>query len=164
MDRGGEKKERLTIIVFSGDLDKVQAAFTIATGAASMDMDVTLFFTFWGLNVVRRTDVRTAGRGLLQKMMKIMNRGGPQRLPLSRFNMFGMGPRMMKKLMAQFKMPGIDEMIRLAKEMGVKLVACTVTMEVMGITKEEIIPDVDAFAGVTTYLADARGSAVNLFI
>lgn len=164
-DAGGEgAKDRITIILFSGDMDKVTAAFTLATGATTMGMEATLFFTFWGLNVIRRPDVQKGAKGFLQRMMKMMNRGGASRLPLSRFNMLGMGPRMMKMLMAQFKMPTTEEMIALAKEMGVKLIACTVTMGVMGIEKEEIIPEVDSFAGVTTYMASARGSSVNLFI
>jgi peroxiredoxin family protein len=161
---GDELEDGVTIVVFSGDMDKVQAAFNIATGAASMGMKATLFFTFWGLGVLKRNDVRGGGRGLLRKMMNIMNRGGSRHLPLSRFHMFGLGPWMMHKLMAGFKMPTTEEMIRLAKEMGVKLVACTVTMELMGVTKEMMIPEVDTYAGVVTYLSEAKKRRVNLFI
>lgn len=156
-------KQKLTLVVFSGDLDKVLAAFNISTGAASLGMDVTIFFTFWGLNAIRKAQTGTGG-GIMQKMLTWMNKGGADRLPLSRFHMFGMGTWMMKKLMGRYRMPLVKEMIEMAKSMGVKIIACTITMGVMGLRKEDLIPQIDEYAGVVTYLASAKESGINLFI
>jgi len=157
-------KKKVTIVVFSGELDRVLAAFNIATGAASMGMEVTLFFTFWGLNVLKKNDARNTAKGWMKKMLGAMNKGGTNRLPLSKFHMGGMGTWMMKKLMKQHHMPTVDEMIALGKQMGVKFVACTITMGMMGISKEMLRPEIDVYAGVVTYLAEAQESSVNLFI
>lgn len=157
-------KDKVTIVVFSGELDKILAAFNIAVGAASMGKDVTLFFTFWGLNVLKKNDAKNTATGLMKKMLGRLNRGGSKRLPLSNFHMGGMGTWMMKKLMKQHKMPTVDEMIALGKELGVKYFACTITMDIMGITKDALRPEIDSFVGVVTYLAEAQESSVNLFI
>ncbi|MDP1809304.1 MAG: DsrE/DsrF/DrsH-like family protein [Actinomycetota bacterium] len=157
-------KNKVTIIVFSGELDKVLAAFNIATGARSMGMDATLFFTFWGLNVLKKNDAGNTAKGWMKKMLGWMNKGGTDRLPLSKFHMHGMGTWMMKKLMREHKMPSVDEMMVLGKELGIKFVACTITMGIMGIEKEALRPEIDSFAGVVTYLAEAQESSVNLFI
>lgn len=159
-----QKKKKVTIVVFSGELDKVLAAFNIATGARSMGMDATLFFTFWGLNVLKKNDAKNTANGLMKKMLGRMNRGGTDRLPLSKFHMGGMGTWMMKKLMREHKMPSVEEMLTLGKELGIKFVACTITMGIMGIEKEALRPEIDSFAGVITYLSEAQESSVNLFI
>jgi peroxiredoxin family protein len=159
-----QTKNKITIVVFSGDLDRSLAAFNIATGAASMGMEVTLFFTFWGLNILKRNDARNTAKGAMKKMFGWMNKGGSERLPLSKFHMGGVGTSMMKTLMRRHRMPSVDEMIGLAKELGVKMVACTITMDIMGIDKESLRPEIDSYAGVVTYLADAKESSVNLFI
>lgn len=157
--------KKLTIIVFSGDLDRVLASFIIATGAASMGQQVTMFFTFWGLNVLRKEKVATKGKGLMRRMLGWMNKGGTNRLPLSKFHMYGAGTAMMKKLMKESKMPSVEEMLQLAKQMGVKIIACTVTMGVLGIDKQTLRDElIDGYAGVVTYLAEAQQSSVNLFI
>jgi peroxiredoxin family protein len=157
-------KNKITIVVFSGDLDRSLAAFNIATGAASMGMDVTLFFTFWGLNILKRNDARNTAKGLMKKMFGWMNKGGSDRLPLSKFHMGGLGTAMMKKLMTRHRMPSVEEMLVLSKELGVRLVACTITMDIMGIEKAALRPEIDSYAGVVTYLAEAKESSVNLFI
>jgi len=95
------EKEKMNIVVFSGDMDKVLAAFILATTCASMGMEVSMFFTFWGLNVLRKKKFRS-GKNILQKLMNFMNRGGADRLTLSKFNMLGMGPAMMKLMMKNF--------------------------------------------------------------
>ena len=97
-------------------------------------------------------------------MLNLMNRGGAKRLPLSKFHMLGLGKRMMKKLMKDVNSPQVEELIVLAREFGVKFIACTTTMGMMGISKDAFIPEVDSFAGVATYLAHARESKINLFI
>ncbi|MFQ6041237.1 MAG: DsrE/DsrF/DrsH-like family protein [Candidatus Poribacteria bacterium] len=157
----GNKK--ITIIIFSGELDKALAAFNIATGAATMGMDVTMFFTFWGLNIIRK-DQKPKSKGVLKKLLSLMNKGGTKHLPLSRFHMLGIGQKMMRKLMKDSKIPSVDEMIVVAKELSVKFVACTTTMGLMDITKETLIEEVDAFAGVATYIDEAKDGQINLFI
>ena len=157
-------KEKMTIIVCSGEMDKALAAFNLAVGGASSGMEVTMFFTFWGLNVIKRNEGSIKSKGIMRKMLNFMNRGGAKRLPLSRFHMFGMGKWMMKKLMRDINFPQVDELITLAKELDVKFVACTTTMGMMGIPRDVFITEVDTFAGVATYLAYARESKINLFI
>mgnify|MGYP000004234833 CR=1 FL=1 len=158
------EKEKVTIVVFSGDLDKALASFNIATTAAGMGMDVTMFFTFWGLNVIKKNEGRLKSKGLMRKMLNWMNRGGSKRLGLSKFHMFGLGTWMMKKLMGEVRMPSLEDMIATAKRLGVKFVACTTTMGVMGLGEDAFIPEVDSFAGAATFLGEARKGTVNLFI
>lgn len=157
-------KEKVTIILFSGDMDKALAAFNIAIGAASMNMDVTIFFTFWGLNAIKKNEGALKSQGILRKMLNFMNRGGSKRLPLSRLNMAGMGPWMMGKLMKGVKFPAVGEMVSMAHEMGVKFAACTTSMGMMGLSKDAFIPMIDSYCGVASYLMEARESRVNLFI
>ena len=156
--------DKATIIVFSGELDKALAAFNIAIGAASMGMEVSMFFTFWGLNVIKKNEGAISSRGVMRKMLNRMNRGGAKRLPLSKFHMLGLGKWMMGKLMQDIKFPKLEELMRLAKGSGVKFIACTTSMGIMGVSKDAFIPEVDSFAGVASYLADAKEAKVNLFI
>jgi peroxiredoxin family protein len=158
------EKEKVTIVVFSGELDKALASFNIATTAASMGMDVTMFFTFWGLNVIKKNQGRLKSKGLMRKMLNWMNRGGSQRLPLSKFHMFGLGTWMMKKLMGEERMPSLEDSIAMAKRLGVKFVACTTSIGTMGLGEDAFIPEVDSFAGAATFLGEARKGTVNLFI
>jgi peroxiredoxin family protein len=157
-------QNKMTLIVFSGELDKVLAAFNLATGAAAMGMEVTMFFTFWGLNVLKKNEAKNTASGWMKKMLGAMNKGGTKRLPLSKFHMGGLGTWMMKKLMREHKMPTVDEMLALAKELKVKLVACTITMGIMGIDKSALRPEIDQFAGVVTYLSESKQGMINLFI
>ncbi len=158
------KPEKVTLVVLSGDMDRVMAALIIATGAAAMGMQVTMFFTFWGLNVIRRKGTRTSAKDWLRRMFGLLNKGGAEGLPLSRFHFAGIGTRMMKRVMGENRMPGVPELLEMAKEMGVCLIACTTTMGLMGISKDTLIDGVDQLAGVSTYLAEAREGSVNLFI
>ena len=156
--------QKLTIIVFSGELDKVLASFILATSAASMGMEVSMFFTFWGLNVLKKKEGFMKSKGIMRKMLNIMNRGGINRLPLSKFDMLGIGRWMMKKLMKESTIPSAEEMLKIAKGMNVKIIACTTTLGVMGISKDDLIPDVDSLEGASAYLGNAKDSNVNLFI
>jgi peroxiredoxin family protein len=156
--------EKVTLVMFSGEMDKALAAFNIAIGAASMGMEVSMFFTFWGLNIIKRNEGSIKSRGLMRKMLNFMNRGGSKRLPLSKFHMLGMGKWMMGKLMRDAKSPSLNELMATAHEAGVKFIACTTTIGIMGISKDAFIPEVDSFAGVATYLAEAKEGKVNLFI
>ena len=158
------KPDRVTIVVLSGNMDRVMSAFIIATGAASMGMQVTMFFTFWGLNAIRRPGVSSRATDWLRRMFGALNRGGADALPLSRFHFWGLGTRMMKLVMKQNRMPGVPELMEMAQDLGVRFIACTTTLGLMGITKDTLIDGIDQFAGVSTYLAEAKNAQVNLFI
>ncbi len=157
------EKEKMVIAVFSGDLDKVLAAFFLATSAASMGLEVKMFFTFWGLNVVRKPKL-TSGKTPLQKLMNFMNRGGAGRLPLSKYNFLGLGPLMMKTMMRQSKVPDVPELVRTAQELGVKLLVCTTTFAFMGFKKEDFIDGIAEYCGAATFLQEARESKLSYFI
>jgi peroxiredoxin family protein len=159
-----EVADKATIVVFSGELDRALAAFNIAITAASMGMEVSMFFTFWGLNVVSKESASGNDRVLLQKMMGLMNRGGARRLRLSRLNMLGGGKAAMKRLMRDYRMPSLEEMVAMAGEMGVRFIACTTSMALMGMSEIDFIPEVKEFAGAATYVENAAGSKINLFI
>ena len=159
-----EEKEKLSVVVFSGDLDHALAAFIVATTAASMGMEVSMFFTFWGLNIIKKNEGGIRSKGLMRKMLNFINRGGSKRLRLSRFNMLGLGTWMMKRLMKDINYPSIDEFITMAKGMGVKLIACTTTCGVMGLSEGAFRSEVDSMAGAAYFLGEARESKVALFI
>ena len=156
--------EKMTLIVFSGEMDKALAAFNLAIGAASIGMEVSMFFTFWGLNVIKKNEGPLKSKGIMRKMLNFMNRGGAKRLGLSKFHMFGMGKWMMGKLMKDVRFPSAQELMTMAHQSGVKFIACTTSMGMMGLGKDAFIPEVDSYAGVATYLAEAREGKVNLFI
>jgi len=157
-------KEKLTMVIFSGDLDRALASFIIATTAASMNTEVSMFFTFWGLNIIKKNEGRIKSKGLMRKMLGMMNRGGSKRLKLSRFNMLGLGTWMMKRLMKEIKTPSLDEMITMAHQMGVKLIACTTTCGVMGLEEDAFRSEVSNLAGAAYFLGEARDSKTTLFI
>ncbi|MBR0599068.1 FAD-dependent oxidoreductase [Sinanaerobacter chloroacetimidivorans] len=152
-----------TLIVFSGDLDKVLASFIIANGAAAMGRPVTMFFTFWGLNALRKREKQSIKKPLMDSMFGAMMPRGTSKLTLSKMHMGGMGTQMMKKVMKDKNIDSLEDLMRQAMFNGVKLVACTMSMDVMGITKEELIDGIE-YAGVAAYLGDAEESNVNLFI
>jgi peroxiredoxin family protein len=158
------EKEKLTIVVFSGELDKALAAFIIATTGASMGMDVTMFFTFWGLNILKKNEGGMKSKGFKKKMFGLLNKGGSRRLKLSRFNMFGLGTWMMKLVMKDSKYPSIDEFITMAKELGVKLVPCSTTCGMYGLSEGSFRSGVESIAGAAYFLGEARQSKVTLFI
>jgi len=158
------KPDKVTIVLLSGDMDKAMAAFIIATGAAAMGMQVTMFFTFWGLNVIRKEGTTSAAKDFLRKAFGWLNKGGAKNLPLSRFHFGGLGSIMMKKVMKDNRMPSVPELLETAQDLGVKMIACTTTLGLLGISKDTLIEGIDELAGVTTYLAEAKDGAVNLFI
>lgn len=154
--------DRATLIVFSGDLEKVMSAYIIATGAASMGMDVTMFFTFWGLGALKKKR-SLRGKNLLQRMMTALTPGGVAQLGTSKFNFFGLGPRMLRAMMRQKNVATLDELAAIAREFGVREIACTMTMDVMGVAKEELLAHVE-FGGVGTFVGEAAGSKIQLYI
>ena len=157
-------KEKMTLVVFSGELDRALAAFIIATTGASMGMDVTMFFTFWGLNILKRNEGPAGGKGLLRRMMNRMNRGGARRLKLSKFHMFGLGTGMMKQFMKENKMPTLDEFIVMAQEMGVKMMPCSTSCGIMGLSDDLFREGTGDQAGAAFFINEARDSKVTLFI
>ena len=160
------EKEKLTMAILSGDMERALAAFMLATTGAAMGMEVNMFFTFWGLNIIKKNEGGIKSKGLMRKMLNMMNRGGSKRLKLSRFNMFGLGTWMMKRLMKDTNMPSINEYITMASEMGVQIVACTTTCGVMGLPaeKDAFRSEVTSMAGAAYFLGEARKSSVTLFI
>ncbi len=155
-------KEKMTIIMFSGDMDKAIAAFTLATTAAASGMDVTIFFTFWGLNIIKKSMFTVSGpKSLFQKMFNVFSTAA---LPVSRLNMFGLGPWMMKKMMKSGGMASLEDLMKTARQLNVKYIACTTSCGVLGLDRSSLAEEVDEYAGAASYLAEARQSKVNLFI
>ena len=152
-----------TIIVFDGDMDKVLASFVIANGALAMGRPVTMFFTFWGLTALRKTENVPVKKNLIEKMFGVMLPKGAGKLKLSKMNMGGMGTAMMQGIMKDKNIDSLETMMKKAMENGVKIIACSMSMDVMGIHPEELIDGVE-IGGVGTYLGDAEESDVNLFI
>lgn len=158
------RNDHLTIVIFSGDLDKVTAALNIANGAAAMGMKTTLFFTFWGLNVLRKRAFAHP-RSWLQRLWQPLNRGGIQRMPLSKLNFGGLGAFFLRKVMKRVNVLSPETLLAAAHEEGVRIVACTVTMATLGLEKTDLRQDlIDDYAGVITYLETARQGSVNLFV
>lgn len=152
-----------TIIMFSGDLDKAMASLIIANGAAAMGDDVTIFFTFWGLNVLRKAQKIKVKKEFMEKMFGFMMPRGADKLKLSKMNFGGAGTAMMKSIMRKKNVNNLPQLLENAQAMGVKMIACTMSMDIMGIKEEELIEGVE-LAGVATYLGEADNSNVNLFI
>ena len=158
------EKEKMTIVVFSGELDRALAAFMLATTGASMGMEVSMFFTFWGLNILKKNEGAAGGKGIMKKMLNIMNRGGTKRLKLSKFHMFGMGTAMMKKFIKDSRLPSVDEFIQMATDMGVKLIPCSTSCGLMGLGEGSFREEAGSIAGAAFFLNEARQSKVTLFI
>ena len=138
------EKKSMTIIMHSNNLDKALAGFIVATGAAAKGIETTIFFTFWGLNLIKK--------------------GGSYKAKLSEMNMAGLGKMMIKKKMEKNNVASLEELIKDAKELGVKLVACEMTMSLMNVPKDSLIPEVSEIGGVGTMLDSASKSNINLFI
>ena len=155
-------KNGQTIVVFSNDLDKALASFIIANGAKASGKDVTMFFTFWGLNVLRKENI-TVKKGLVDKMFGFMMPKGADKLTLSKMNMGGLGSLMMKQVMKRKNILSLKELIEQAQKQGVKFIACQMSMDVMGIQKEELLDGVE-IGGVAKYIAESNNSNSNLFI
>jgi len=162
IDTGARCNDK-SMVVFSGDLDKAIASFIIANGGAAMGRKVAMFFTFWGLNILRKNENVKVKKGFLEKMFGAMMPRGTKRLGLSKMNMMGMGGVMMKYIMKKKNVNTLDELIEGAKKNGVRMVACTMSMDVLGIQKEELIDGIE-YAGVASYLGAAENSDMNLFI
>ena len=156
---------KATIVMFSGELDKALAGFVIATGAAASGWDVTLFFTFWGINIVRDSNKKALeSKDFMSKMFGAMMPNGTDKLKLSKMNMGGMGTSMMKKRMKQKNVKSLRGMIKDAKELDVKFLVCDMSMDIMGLQKSEFIEEIDEIVGVGTYVKESKGADMTLFI
>jgi peroxiredoxin family protein len=162
-ERESAKHQKLVIFAWSGDLDRIWPTFILATTAAAMGMQTTVFFTFWGLFPLVKNDVRITGENWMQKMMSVMNRGGTEHLGLSKMNFAGAGPAMMKKLADEHHVASPTELLEVARDLGVTLIPCQMTMDLLGLAREDLIDDLAEPAGATTALAEAQ-DAITLFI
>ena len=154
--------DRVALVVFSGDLDRVLAAFIIATGAAAMGQQVSMFFTFWGLSVLKN-DKQFSGKTLPQKMMALMSPGSSKSLPVSQMNYFGAGAKMLRSMMKEKNVNSLEEMISLARDLGVRMIACEMSRDLLGIKPSELVPGLEC-GGVASFLADSLKSRTSLFI
>jgi peroxiredoxin family protein len=158
-----EKDDRVVIFAWSGDLDRMWPTLILATTSAAMGMETTVFFTFWGLFPLVRNDVRITGENWMQKMMSALNRGGTEHLKLSKMNFAGAGAGMMKKLVRDHKIASPTELLEMAREMGVHLIPCQMTMDLLGLSRDDLVDGLEEPAGATTALLEAKG-ATTLFI
>jgi peroxiredoxin family protein len=152
-----------TIVVFSGDLDKAFAGLVIATGAAAAGLETSMFFTFWGLSVLKKKGAAGGQKNFLEKMFAAMTPSSSEGLGTSKMNYFGLGAVMLRKMMKDKQIASPEELFALAREMDVKMIACTMSMDAMGVGKEELVDGL-TYGGVATYMADAVRSRVTLFI
>jgi peroxiredoxin family protein len=162
-EKKAEQAEKLVIFAWSGELDKVWPTLILATTGAAMGKETTVFFTFWGLFPLVKNNVRITGENWMQKMLSVMNRGGDKHLKLSKMNFAGAGSAMMLHLAKEHHVASPDELLTIAKEMGVRLVPCQMTMDLLGLKREDLIDGLDEPAGATMALAEAQG-AITLFI
>lgn len=158
-------QKKTTIVLFSGEYDKAMAAYIIANGAAAYDHEVTIFHTFWGLNALRKDEdvMVPVKKGFMEKLFGKMMPRGADKMELSKMNYAGMGPKMIKDVIKKHNAVPLPQLIEMAQEQDIKLVACTMTMDLLGLQKEELLDHVE-YAGVAAYLADAQDGNVNLFI
>jgi peroxiredoxin family protein len=155
-------EDRVSMVVFSGEMDRVLAAFVIATGAASMGMEVSMFFTFWGLSALRKKR-SYRGKRWNEKMMALMTPGNTRGLPVSKLNFFGIGSKLLRKMMRDKNVASLEELIAMSREFGVKVVACQMSMDVMGVGRDELADGIEV-GGAATFLGDAARSRISLFI
>jgi peroxiredoxin family protein len=156
-------EDRAALVVFSGDLDRVLAAFVIATGAAAAGLETSMFFTFWGLSVLKKRGAKVAGKAFKQRMFALMTPAGPEGLGTSKLNFFGMGAVMLRSMMKEQGIASLEELMSMAQDLGVKMTACTMSMDAMGIAREELLDGL-ACGGVAAFMADASRARVSLFI
>lgn len=157
------EQKKLSLIVFSGDFDRAVAAFTLATGAAAVNWEVNLFFTFWGLNLIKKNKGHAAiGKGVLARFFNFLL-GGRNNVPLSRMNFLGASPKLMTGMMRSKNVATLEELVAAAHELNVKFVACEMAMNILGITRSDLIDEVQDVIGVPTFLKLSQDAQV-LFI
>lgn len=157
-------REQMVLIAASGDLDKAWPVLILATTGAAYGMEVTIFFTFWGLGILKRPGGRISGSDWRQRMLGILNRGNPEHLGLSKLNFGGLGARMMKDLADENKVASVQELLELAQQMGVKLWPCQMTMDLMGLETSDLIDGLDDPAGAGSAISLMKRAEISLFI
>jgi peroxiredoxin family protein len=158
-----KKSDKLSIILFSGDFDKAMAAFIIANGAVAMDIEVTIFATFWGLDILKKSSFDTSGRGFLERVMLAMRPKGPGKLGTSKMNFGGIGPKLFRHMMKKKNVVQLETLIKMAQEAGVKIIACQMTVDLMGLKSTDLIDGLEP-GGVAAFLASEAKSNASLFI
>jgi peroxiredoxin family protein len=161
---GINKENKITIIAWGGDLDRIWPTLILSTTAAASGMQASVFFTFWGLFALVKPDVRITGDNWMQKMLSMMNPGSPGRAKLSKLSFAGAGGGMMKKLASDYKAPLPSELIETARDLGVKLIPCQMTMDLLGLKREDMIEGIEEPIGAATALLEMKTSAIQLFI
>jgi peroxiredoxin family protein len=159
-----KKKNKLTIIAWGGNLDQIWPTTILATTAAASGMESSVFFTFWGLFAIVKPGVRITGENWMQKMMSVMNPGSAEKAKLSRYHFAGAGPAMFKKLADEHRVAKPEELIALASDLGVRLIPCQMTMDLLGLKREDLIDGLEEPIGAATAIAEMRDAAVSLFI
>jgi peroxiredoxin family protein len=154
---------RATLVVFSADLDKVLTALVIATGAAAAGLETSIFFTFWGLAALKRKGAAAGAKSVMERMLAMMTPGSTESMGMSRLNFFGAGAAMLRKMMKDKDIASPEDLMAMARDLDVKMIACTMSMEAMGVGRDELVDGLE-YGGVATYLADAARSRVTLFI
>lgn len=155
--------DKAALVVFSGDLDKVLAAFVIATGAAAAGLETTMFFTFWGLSALKKPAAPPVAKDFRQRMFSLMTPGSSQSLGTSKLNFFGMGSVMLRAMMKKQGIASLEELMQMARDLGVRTIACTMSMDAMGIAREELADGLE-FGGVGAFMGEASRARVSLFI
>ncbi len=159
-----EKKNKITIIAWGGDLDRIWPTTILASTAAASGMEASVFFTFWGLFAIVKPGVRITGENWMQKMMSAMNPGSAQKAKLSRYHFAGAGPAMFKKLADDHRVARPEELLALAQDLGVRLIPCQMTMDLLGLKREDLIDGLEEPIGAATALLEMKEAAVSLFI
>jgi peroxiredoxin family protein len=159
-----KKKNKLTIIAWGGDLDRIWPTTILATTAAASGMESSVFFTFWGLFAIVKPGVRITGDNWMQKMMSAMNPGSAEKAKLSRYHFAGAGPTMFKKLADDHRVAKPEELIVTAQELSVRLIPCQMTMDLLGLKREDLLDGLEEPIGAATAIAEMRDAAVSLFI
>jgi peroxiredoxin family protein len=156
-------EDRAALVVFSGDLDRAIAAFVIATGAAAAGLETTIFFTFWGLSILKKKNAAASKKDLMQKMFAVMTPSSSESLGVSKMNYFGIGATMLRSMMKRQGVSSLEEMVELARDLGVRMMGCTMSMDVMGIDKDELFDGIE-LGGVAAFMGEASRARVSLFI
>lgn len=156
--------DKAAIIVFSGDLDRLLAALVIATGAAAGGLETTMFFTFWGLSALKKAEAGALeAKSLKEKMFAMMTPSSTQSMGVSKLNFFGLGARMLRTMMKEKNVTSVEEMMALARELGVKMIGCTMSMDVMGVERQQLANDIE-LGGVAAFMSEAANARFSLFI
>ena len=158
-----KRGSNMTMVLFSGDFDKVMAAFIVANGALAMGKEVTMFVTFWGLDAFKKPTLSTKGKKILEKMVLLMRPKDPTKLPTSKMNFAGIGPRLFQYMMGKKNVEPLPSLIEMSMEFGLKVIACQMSMDVMGIAKDDLMDGIEV-GGVAAFLSSSFDSNTTLFI